>query len=88
MKCACQICNGGRGGVPGNENVIQGIVICDYCTADHLKFQHLVEQKRASIADELHGILADIEGGQPFDAVCLATLKRCINELEGMAHAN
>lgn len=28
----CQVCLGLRGGVPGNENRWQGIVICDYCT--------------------------------------------------------
>lgn len=28
----CQVCLGLCGGVPGNENRWQGIVICDYCT--------------------------------------------------------
>ena len=32
----CQICHGERGGVKGNENVIAGVVVCDYCTADCL----------------------------------------------------
>jgi hypothetical protein len=27
----CEICNGTQGGVPGNDNVIGGVVICDYC---------------------------------------------------------
>lgn len=27
----CQVCLGLRGGVPGNENRWQGVVICDYC---------------------------------------------------------
>ncbi len=30
----CEVCNGERGGVPGNENSINGVVVCDYCTAD------------------------------------------------------
>lgn len=29
----CEICDGVRGGVPGNENVIDGVVMCDYCHA-------------------------------------------------------
>jgi hypothetical protein len=29
----CQICGGYRGGVPGNENRIEGLIVCDYCTA-------------------------------------------------------
>lgn len=35
-KDACQICHGERGGVPGNENIVDGIVMCDYCHADTL----------------------------------------------------
>lgn len=34
MTDNCQVCKGERGGVRGNENVIDGIVLCDYCTAD------------------------------------------------------
>ena len=28
---ACEICKGASGGEPGNENVIDGVVMCDYC---------------------------------------------------------
>lgn len=28
----CEICRGSKGGVPGNENIINGQVVCDYCT--------------------------------------------------------
>ena len=28
----CQICNGANG-VPGNENIVNGVVMCDYCHA-------------------------------------------------------
>lgn len=28
----CQICRGRNGGVRGNENVIDGVVMCDYCS--------------------------------------------------------
>jgi hypothetical protein len=30
----CDICNGAKGGVPGNGNIIDGRVVCDYCHAD------------------------------------------------------
>lgn len=33
----CVECKGRKGGVPGNENVIEGKVICDYCHAAKLK---------------------------------------------------
>lgn len=28
----CELCNGGSGGVPGNENIIDGRPVCDYCS--------------------------------------------------------
>lgn len=34
---ACQICNGMRGGEPGNENVVNGVIMCDYCHADTIR---------------------------------------------------
>jgi len=30
----CEICSGEKGGVLGNENVIDGIKACDYCHAE------------------------------------------------------
>ena len=33
----CQICHGARGGTKGNENIIDGIVMCDYCHVDRMK---------------------------------------------------
>lgn len=33
----CEICLGRNGGVPGNENIIDGVVQCDYCAADTLR---------------------------------------------------
>jgi hypothetical protein len=29
----CEFCLGYKGGVKGNENVINGVVVCDYCHA-------------------------------------------------------
>lgn len=31
---ACEECNGTKGGTPGNENIIDGRVLCDYCHGD------------------------------------------------------
>jgi hypothetical protein len=28
----CERCKGRKGGVPGNENVVNGRVLCDYCS--------------------------------------------------------
>ena len=36
---ACEFCRGAQGGAPGNENVICGIVMCDYC---HYKVNHIL----------------------------------------------
>ena len=30
----CTICHGDNGGVRGNENIIDGIVMCDYCNSE------------------------------------------------------
>lgn len=32
-KDDCEICKGASGGVKGNENIIEGQVVCDYCSA-------------------------------------------------------
>jgi hypothetical protein len=34
----CALCRGANVGVPGNENVIHGVVLCDYCHAITLRF--------------------------------------------------
>ncbi|AFU86738.1 hypothetical protein D869_gp176 [Caulobacter phage CcrRogue] len=34
QRDGCEVCNGSRGGVPGNENVVDGKVVCDYCHVD------------------------------------------------------
>jgi hypothetical protein len=31
----CQMCFGSRGGVKGNENIEDGIVLCDYCLLEY-----------------------------------------------------
>jgi hypothetical protein len=37
MRDGCEVCGGTRGGVPGNENRIDGKRVCDYCHADMRK---------------------------------------------------
>lgn len=32
----CQACHGARGGVPGNENIVAGVILCDYCSAERM----------------------------------------------------
>ncbi len=36
-KDACTVCHGDNGGVPGNANIIDGAVMCDYCHASIMK---------------------------------------------------
>ena len=31
----CELCHGEKGGVRGNENIVDGIVMCDYCSVDY-----------------------------------------------------
>ncbi len=33
MRDKCEFCLGAKGGVPGNENIIGGVIVCDYCDA-------------------------------------------------------
>ncbi|HEV8364597.1 MAG TPA: hypothetical protein VGQ52_13870 [Gemmatimonadaceae bacterium] len=33
----CSRCHGERGGARGNENVVDGVLLCDYCHADDLR---------------------------------------------------
>lgn len=36
-KDGCEICKGEKGGTPGNENIINDQVVCDYCHADMIE---------------------------------------------------
>ena len=31
----CEICKGAKGGVKGNENIVDNIRMCDYCTVEY-----------------------------------------------------
>lgn len=37
-KDNCEVCLGEKGGVLGNENVIDDVVMCDYCSAERHTF--------------------------------------------------
>ncbi len=41
IRDKCQICHGNKCGVPGNENIIEGVILCDYCSAERMKFDEL-----------------------------------------------
>ncbi len=32
----CEACHGAKGGVPGNENIVHGHILCDHCHAEVL----------------------------------------------------
>ena len=32
----CEVCLGSNGGVKGNENIIDGVRMCDYCHMDRM----------------------------------------------------
>jgi len=34
MRDNCAKCHGKRGGVPGNENVVNGLTLCDHCSQE------------------------------------------------------
>jgi hypothetical protein len=36
-ECGCEVCGGTEGGTPGDENVVDGTVICDFCAAKRHK---------------------------------------------------
>jgi hypothetical protein len=48
-KDDCQLCCGEQGGVKGNENIIDGVVICDYCTVPILLFLSLSGRKDITV---------------------------------------
>jgi hypothetical protein len=36
LRDNCQVCHGTRGGQWGNENLVNGVVMCDDCHAEHM----------------------------------------------------
>lgn len=40
LRDNCQVCHGTRGGQWGNENLIDGVVICDYCFVANIRMTY------------------------------------------------
>lgn len=40
---ACQLCKGFRGGVAGNENIIDGVIACDYCSGTIYSYKRALD---------------------------------------------
>lgn len=57
---ACSVCHGSKGGVPGNENIIEGVTMCDYCHAEHMD---RIEAARAALT--LDSTLPDLVATLP-----------------------
>ena len=34
-ECSCEICGGAEGGTPGNENIVDGVCVCDFCVNEY-----------------------------------------------------
>lgn len=57
-KDACEECRGESGGIPGNENIVDGIILCDYCHAKKIPIaspagvEERVELPKIDIIDE------------------------------------
>jgi len=41
---ACELCDGTQG-TPGNENIIEGVVVCDYCSVQYRKALELAAER-------------------------------------------
>jgi hypothetical protein len=49
----CRFCKGARGGVPGNENIVYGMTICDYCHSDIITVERTVRDETLRAAGRL-----------------------------------
>lgn len=48
---ACELCSGFRGGVPGNENIIDGVTVCDYCAGTIYSHKRCIEAAKGGTAE-------------------------------------
>lgn len=57
----CQVCMGAKGGTKGNENVIDGVVTCDYCHAAQMPVPYTIREIDEAIVAILgpHGVRID-----------------------------
>jgi hypothetical protein len=81
----CELCHGTRGGVPGNENRVDGKVICDYCHAAPVA-QTLTDGVEG-IDGPRHGPAAD--GSQkPNDAAAIPCVKAGSNPVAQVVYGS
>jgi hypothetical protein len=66
---ACQVCNGTKGGVAGNENIIGGKVVCDYCHADRSYSSASAVYTQSDIEHMIDDLLFDERNGHDIDSV-------------------
>ena len=59
----CEVCHGTKGGVPGNENIVDGKVICDYCHAEHLTSKAQEPDRRQVMEQEANAAIAACKEG-------------------------
>lgn len=63
MTDNCEVCKGANGGVPGNENVINGVVTCDYC---HAKMDRQLQQLIELAAEGAGYVIQHMHEGSPW----------------------
>ena len=88
-KNKCELCLGAKGGTPGNENIIGGHVVCDYCTSllmDMDRQDATVEFQRDRLLLACKWIIdcydaGIIEGGTMINRM-LTHVSTAINEIE------
>jgi hypothetical protein len=55
----CQICHGLRGGVKGNENIVHGMTVCDYCHCSIMTATDAVRDQTLRVAGHIAKITAE-----------------------------
>ena len=70
-KDNCQLCHGKKGGVAGNENIVDDIIMCDYCHVEYMESEERVRNKTetfcCSSCGLIHGNPCPICNREPVD---------------------
>ncbi len=82
----CQFCLGHKGGTPGNENVIGGVVVCDFCTALHMRTLEPIDPEKP-IPEPITSEYAVAYGESWMDSALAAQIK-ILRERAGMTQAD
>jgi hypothetical protein len=75
----CQVCRGQSGGVKGNENVIDGVVVCDYCSFTITRFRALNAADSSRELRAMSDPIGEIEKRIAYLQDCL-TCSKCPDE--------